>query len=412
MITHHLMSSTDGPAGGGASAPCPDVLQRLEAIVAERLDETADRALRRILASVPGFRRRSVGELEDLWRSISTNLSTVLSLLVERRAPAPEELGRWHALGRRRALQGVALDDVMRALRVTNTVLWESLTEAASRAGQECPQEVLAQAALVWETFDRISSEVARGHQEVESDQDVRARQQGLALLEAVRRLPDEEASAAGLARQLGLDPNGDFVVAVHRGGPGARLDGLRGVAVEHPDRTILLVQAGGAGSATEDRLEEGLTGHAPMGLGVTRSGLAGAQQSLQDAAMAFAACELLGQSVVRFRESWLVCLAFHHRVQQEVLVGPAVRALRDDDDIRATVEAYLAHDGSLTTAGRTLGLHANTVAYRLRVLAERTGLDARTASGSALAQVALALARVDGSPSGTGTADPLLAFG
>jgi hypothetical protein len=404
MITQHL----SGDGGRGEAAGGADVLRALEAVLTDRLDEVADRAVRRILSSVPGFRKRSVGELEDLWRSVSANLSIALTLLVERRAAAPDELERWHALGRRRALQGVALDDVMRALRVTNTVLWEAVTDAALRTGSECPQEVLAQAALVWETFDRISSEVARGHQEVASSQDVRARQQGLALIDAIRRHPEDDGGAAALARQLGLEPHGVFVAAVHRGRSRELPADLRAVAVEQPDRTILLVQVPRADAAAEEFAVERLGDAAarPLGLGMARPGLAGAQQSLADADLAYRAAELLGEDLMVFRDSWLVCLALRHRAQQEVLVAPAVRALRDDPDLRSTVEAYLEHDGSLTAAGRALHLHANTVAYRLRVLAERTGLDARSASGSALAQVALALARAEAAGAGLALTD------
>jgi hypothetical protein len=406
MMTQHLATTARG-SEPLRLVPERHGLQALEDALSERLDEVADRAVRRILATIPGFRRRSVGELEDLWRSVAANLRTALTLLAERRGFREDELARWHDLGRRRAQQGIALDDVMRGLRVTNTVLWEALTETALRSGAECPQEVLAHAALVWETFDRISSHVARGHQEVADAQDVRVRELGLQLLEAVRRHPDDEGEAAALARRLGLDPQASFAVAVTGCPRGAHGIPQPGIGIEHPDRTIVIVQLRSAVHAEERRAEDLLqaAGHEPLGLGVARVGLTGIQQSLQDAEMAYRAASALGEPAVRFRDSWLTCLAFEHRDQQEVLVLPAVAALRADPDLCATVDAYIAHDGSLTAAGKALHLHANTVAYRLRVLAERTGLDARSAAGSALAQVALALARAGSG--GCAAADP-----
>jgi hypothetical protein len=378
----------------GASQPAaPDELARVALSLVDRVDELADRTTRRILATVPELRGPGTVPLHDLWPSVAANLRGALVMLAQRRGPTEAELAGWAALGRRRAQQGIHLEDVMRGLRVTNTVLWEILTEAALRADADCVQGILEQAGTVWETFDLISCQVANGHRAVASEQDVRSRRRGLELLAALRRQPDEHEVAEELARALGLDPNASFVVALHDRPLQVTHDSPT-LAIELPDRTVVIVQTAEQTPAAEQAVGRLLASPgAHVGLGVARDGLAGAHQSLIDAEMAFNAARELDAEVIRFRDSWLECLALANREQHELLVDGAIPPLRTDPSVRATVVAFLSHDGSLAATAAHLGLHANTVAYRVRQFAERTGLDVRTASGAALAQVALALA-------------------
>ena len=120
-----------------------------------------------------------------------------------------------------------------------------------------------------------------------------------------------------------------------------------------------------------------------------------GAQLSLRDAELAFAAAVALRRSA-SFREHWLDALGVAYRDEHEPLVVSAVDRLRGDAQLRATLAAHLAHHGSLTACGRALGLHPNTVAYRLRQFADQTGVDPRQAAGLALARTALTLAGID----------------
>jgi hypothetical protein len=369
-----------------------DDLARVARSLLAHVDELADRTVRRIVSQVPALNGDGTVPLRDLWRSVAANVRGALVMLAEQRGPSAAELAGWADLGRRRAQQGIQLDDLMRGLRVTNTVLWEVLTEAALRADAGCAQAILEQAGAVWETFDVISCHVGSAHRAVASEEDVRGRRAGLELLAALRRPPEESEQAAKLARGLGLDPNAFFVIVI-QGRGGSVPHERTAVAIELPEQTVAIVQVAEASDAAEHAIaDRWRTGAARVGVGVARGGLAGAHLSLLDAEMAYHAAVELEIDVVRFRDSWLECLALATRDQHELLVGPAIESLRADPSIRATLRSFLTHDGSLAATADHLGLHANTVAYRVRQLAERTGLDARTTIGSALAQVALAL--------------------
>jgi hypothetical protein len=386
----HLMHA---PPGVDSERPPMDELARIALQLVNRVDEITDRTVRRIMSSVPTLHEAGTLPLRDLWRSVAANLRGVLMMLAERRGPDTAELESWAALGRRRAQQGIPVDDVMRALRVTNTVLWETLTEAAIGAETDCAQQILERAASVWETFDAISCEVATAHRGMAGQQDIRSRRQGLELLAALTHSPAESESAQELARALGLDPSGSFVVAVHDGGRRTP-PGERAVTIDLPEHTVVVVQTGSDDATGERDVAEGMSDRGVhVGVGVARPGLTGAHLSLTDARMAFQAAVQLDLGVVRFRDSWLECLALADREQHEPLVADALSPLGTDPSVRETVVAFLARDGSLAAAAADLGLHANTVAYRVRQLAERTGVDVRTTDGSFRAQVALALA-------------------
>jgi hypothetical protein len=219
-------------------------------------------------------------------------------------------------------------------------------------------------------------------------------------LLARLRSLPEGLAETEELARRLGLDPEGCMAVAVTGAGALPALPVPHVIAPE-PGCTGVLVPC--AGDAAEGEIEVAAllrrAGVGPVGVGITRQGLLGAQQSLQDAEGAQRLAVALAAPVVLFRESWLASLALEHSAQLGALVGPAVHALSSDLEVRATMEAFLAADGNLTTAGKALYVHANTVGYRLRQFARRTGIDPRTVGGKALIQIALTYSRTGNAP-------------
>ncbi|MCW2620766.1 MAG: PucR family transcriptional regulator [Frankiales bacterium] len=65
--------------------------------------------------------------------------------------------------------------------------------------------------------------------------------------------------------------------------------------------------------------------------------------------------------------------------------------------ELLATVASYVEGGGSIEGTGRTLFLHANTVRYRLRKVADTSGLDVTRPRDAQLIRVALVLGRVHG---------------
>jgi hypothetical protein len=371
----------------------------LDAAVRDRMDDFIDQVVRRIATAIPSLGRDSTVDLQELGAAVECIFTTSLTMLTEQREASENEHAAWRKLSRRSAQLGVPIEDVVQALRICSATLWESLSQVAIRRGGTHAYDVLQQAPRLWLNFDHMASTVTEAHQEVGSSREIERSQRVCAFVSTLRRPAPDPTLAEALARALGFDPNGWFVALVH-GKHGGRVDedANRAVVAEMSDRVVVLLQVPVSSPEGEEQaawLVEDL-GVERAGIGVQRLGLEGAQQSLQDAEAAYRASVLLHAPVVKFRARWLSCLAVANREQHETLVADAVRYLRTDTQMRQTVAAYLQAEGSLPGAAALLSLHANTVAYRLRQLAERTELDARSAHGAALARLALTFAQME----------------
>jgi hypothetical protein len=76
-----------------------------------------------------------------------------------------------------------------------------------------------------------------------------------------------------------------------------------------------------------------------------------------------------------------LEAMADSHRSTLVDLLSP----LEGSDDLLATLEAWFDNDRDRQRTARALFVHPNTLDYRLRQIADRTGLDPRTGRGAAL---------------------------
>ena len=76
-----------------------------------------------------------------------------------------------------------------------------------------------------------------------------------------------------------------------------------------------------------------------------------------------------------RMLVEWLASDAARESVRELLAPLDALGPVRGHEMVR-TLGAYLDERGSLVRAGRTLHLHPNAVAYRIRQIRERTGCD------------------------------------
>jgi sugar diacid utilization regulator len=154
--------------------------------------------------------------------------------------------------------------------------------------------------------------------------------------------------------------------------------------------RLVVLSQPG-AGDAAVARVLSAQLPEAAVGVGLERPGLDGARVSVGDAERALALA--VDDPVVVFGAAWPWALVARELDRVRPLVEGAVRTARDHGHLAEAVLAY-ADTGSIADTGRRLGVHANTVTYRLDRWAELTGWDARGFEGLLRSVIALRLAR------------------
>lgn len=354
---------------------------RVDAIT-ERLVETIVRDHSAYQASTPVTR-------EDLRRSCHDNIDRILQILCDalgEEVLPPEDdpiYGAARETGRRRAEQGLPLDDVLRSFRIGGRLIWDDLVEEGDTALE--PLEVREIGTRLWEVVDVTSGHVATAyhHQEltlVRADEQQRAE-----LWEGVL---GGRAREAGFAREasllLDLPVDADLVVvvatelrlrlaeqalALHATAwvrRTADVVGLVALREESPRETLRAL----------DRLATLSEG--AIGVSSVTRGLGGVEHGYVQASLALRA------------QGGVVGLArFDDRLPEALLLGSPDVASRlverwlgpvlalmpgESRALTDTLLAWVASGGSATRTGAAVHCHRNTVANRLHRFTELTG--------------------------------------
>jgi carbohydrate diacid regulator len=129
--------------------------------------------------------------------------------------------------------------------------------------------------------------------------------------------------------------------------------------------------------------------------VGLPHRGLAGVVRSYQDARAAASVPGADGQDRVHCLDAAGLAglLEAPSRATRRALAERILARLADDPYLAATLDAYFAADCSPGAAAEQLGLHRNTLAYRLGRVAALTGLDPRRFDDAVQLRVAMQLA-------------------
>lgn len=230
------------------------------------------------------------------------------------------------------------------------------------------------------------------------------ARPRGAQRAEAAARLLSGDSSVSeqrSLALALGLDPDAVYFVAVSEGGnasdtaralsalgavhPAGGSDGRRVTLVAAP-RLASETQAGMAREATARWEREAGIGGRSLALSGPAVGVASLPRAAREAA--FVAAMQAAGDVPRRAASFgsagdlgAMGLLYQLRAAPELrgFISEALGALPARDQrgtLRATLRAFLESGGSQVGASQRLGIHRNTLAYRLRRIGELVGHD------------------------------------
>src|SRR4051794_21725538 len=143
------------------------VVGTLVAQIEEELDAVVERICDRIREDIPDFRRLPKSALAD---AVHGNVSRALAALRELRDPTADELERAAAVGRERAEQGLTVDAVLHAYRISITAVWSRFGELARAQGADVAS-VLAFSETLWRWADAVMDVVGAAHREVELEQ-------------------------------------------------------------------------------------------------------------------------------------------------------------------------------------------------------------------------------------------------
>jgi hypothetical protein len=359
----------------------------------------ADRIVGCVEDEIPAYRTGPVPR-EDLAGSIHRNVEMILLGLAEGREPTSEEITVRRELGTRRALQGMPIDALLGAYHVGYRELWRSLVRAVPPGDERSATQLLSAATLVWSWVHQLTDAIAAAHAATVRSVEARAvgaRQRFVELLVG-GDLAGTEADR--LARSLGFDPGGEFVVTVLRGATDdldavevqRAVDGVPGrhaVAARGPELVTVSQGAEDAAAAVVAACRSSFTGSA-IATGAAREGLHGARDSLSDAELTLAVTEPGGTATFEDAWLWATLTGAGDRLRPLLASGAAVAA--SHPHLAEAVTAFAEAGFSVSEAARRLSLHANTVAYRLDRWTELTGWDPRRFPGLLRSVAALRL--------------------
>ncbi|HEU4656381.1 MAG TPA: helix-turn-helix domain-containing protein [Capillimicrobium sp.] len=344
--------------------------------------------------SVPAYAHLSPAVAErEVVESCERNLRRWTRYVTTRTPPDDEDLDLLRASVRRRAAEGVPLEDLLRAYRVGTRMGWEVLRRAA---GPDDGEALLDAAALLAEYLDLVSDVVTQTYL---ARRDELAAEDERPCRRLVERLLDGAALAGAereLAERLELADRPrlvPFAVAVDGASPrehaalAARLRVRRvAAAVTEGDRVFGLAAA----APTDRQIGAGEAAVLALGSATALAELADARRDVEHLVEIARAAGRRG--VVRTDEHLLELLlarspALARCLREQVLdplEGPGAA------DLLRTLETLVACHFDRAATSRALHVHRNTLAYRIGRIEELTGLDLSRPRDTAAAYLAL----------------------
>ncbi|KUJ41293.1 transcriptional regulator, Fis family protein [Streptomyces albus subsp. albus] len=352
----------------------------------ERAPELGDRMARRIRSEVAFYSSDEGIPFQSLSSSCRRNLELVYGHLADGTRP---DLTPALETGRRSALDGTPLAELLHAYRIGSEFLWTELAAEARRTEGVTSDMLIALAA--WWLIDGYAGAASNAYRDTAAELAMQRERERSVLVEALfTGLLSDRTTLWEAAGVLGLPTTGPFlVVAADVPAPGR--DALPGI-----EARLLAGQVRSAWRLLPDLLVGVLALRNPAGeeaalriLGrppTGRVGVSPVYDSLRDTpkALRLARLALAGlrgrpSGLARFDDNpvaMLVAAAPDEagRIARAVFDRVLELPVEERTRLLETLECWFAAGGSAAEAGRLLYCHRNTVRYRLRRLEELTG--------------------------------------
>jgi hypothetical protein len=345
---------------------------RLVVEIQAGVDALVDGIVARIRDELPDFRRLPASTLAQAVRG---NVARALAALAELRPPTPAELEGAAAVGRERAEQGLSVDGVLHAYRISISAVWTRFGELARERGVDVTS-VLAFSETLWLWGDAVMEVVGAAHREVELELAREEQQLRDAFVLAVLLGTIDAAELSRGSAGFGPDPEREYVAFRARALPGAQ---ARRVVPDGDDRLVTAL----------DHDLVGLAVARPSAVPGTVVGV-GPPGRLAGLPVAFALAGRALQTALAFGQEGVFSLAdlgirpavLADEALGEVLCARHLEPLaslgRFGGELEATLRAFVDHDLHVEDTARALHVHPNTLRHRLRRYEQATGASLR----------------------------------
>ncbi|HEY1510866.1 MAG TPA: helix-turn-helix domain-containing protein [Solirubrobacteraceae bacterium] len=361
-----------------ADQPWHELPQEIAGVFRPVLADVADEMIEAV-GSVPAYSRPIDGAFgEGVRAGVEEALRHFLAEIEAGKTVPRADV--YVTLGRGEFRAGRSLESLLSAYRIGARVAWRRLAAVGVAAGLE-PETLYLLAESIFAYIDVLSAESAEGHA---LEQSAAAGEAELRRRRLVRMLVREPPVEAGAIRVAATEagwrlPRSLAVIAVAGGGREAVAAHLPVEAIsETIDETLVAVIPDPDGPGRHAAIERAiLDAGAPAGLGTTVEwGSAAASLARARGALGLAegepalivARERAGQLLLRSDQSLAEELA------DDRLAPLAELSTRQRARMTETLRAWLAEQGRLSPVAARLGVHPQTVRYRLARLRELFG--------------------------------------
>ncbi len=381
-----------------------------------RLDELVEQVREDVWGTVDDY-PDTVADKDEFELVVRRSLQAVLAATAQVQPIGPDDLEVSIQLGEARATQGVSAASLLQSYRAAERCLVGNfLAEADGLDGPSCGRGVR----MLSVAIDQLERSAVQAHQRM-----VRAvvLDHETTVASLISRLASgvviDPAFLIHHAAIIGVDPAQPYVgvaVLVPSAVDPARVPKLRRqVALRISELVRAKVPSVGwqgallfvvPNNAAHGRLIEvlqGISNNHPfgdplvVGVGSVVNDLASAGETLrQSIAAARSASNEDGRgNVVHYPDVALEVLLASNQEVMRTITEHRLGPLLGKDDLRRTLEAYLANGRQVTRAADELGIHPNTVSYRLRQIERLAGIDIHNARDLAVMDMALLALRV-----------------
>ena len=365
--------------------PCPQpgLPVRLE----READEATDAVLDRVLEEIPLYRALDAVQLADVRATIRAGYLFTLRLWAAGELLTPEQLEPFRANGATRAAEGRPLPLVLRAYRVSCIGVYDYIVRHPDVRLETEDEQNFARLAMY--VVDQLSNEVTIGYVETTGQlgsQQGRARRELLDDLLTGRLLTQAELTERATTLGLRLPEHPQLLVAAAAVGEGSDLAARARQALQDlgPGMGLQLIARGQL--VVVDEAAELAVIRRALG----RAGLTGVVLDVPDLANVAAAYQRAREVHELMRTAALpkgltvghddaLALALLARAREDDLAGQVTSGILRDlpahPALLETLDAYLL-TGNATSAAHSLGIHHQTMRYRLKRIREITDRD------------------------------------
>jgi hypothetical protein len=361
-----VAATTRGPQAAAART-----VRRLVADLEGERDALVAGIVERIREEIPDFRRLPS---ERLAGAVRGNVGRALASLRELRPPTADELDGAAAVGRERAEQGLSVDAVLHAYRISVSGVWSRFGELAREQGVDVAG-VLAFSETLWLWADAVMEVVATAHRDVQLQRTREEQQQRDAFVYAALLGTDDPGELGRDGATYDVDPERQYTPFRARA-PGA--DGpLSG--------RVALALAGDSGlTAALDHDLIGLAARPPSEIAGVCAGI-GPPARLAELAASFALATRALQTALAFGQEGVFSLSdlsIRPAILLDATLGdafverylePLASLGRLGAELETTLRTWLDHGMHVEDAARALHVHPNTLRHRMRRFEETT---------------------------------------